>query len=245
MDRIKRNLDSQKGISLVEVLIVFAIVVLLVLAATGNLNPIAQVNKGYDARMKKDLARIKVAFEEYYNDRGCYPSYELIHNQWRLGDGENCNKPLSFFPWLSPWPCQPDGVSYRIVVDMSEKNYDCPSWFKVFAKLSNKNDKDVPPGWYDGEFRLAEEVTNLDANYGVSSTNVKWFQRWLHPTCVTNPLNGQDWWACYDCTDVANPQSNHLPPGCSVNCNISSNCNPACQVSSCIGVGTGGGSFEL
>ncbi len=223
MDRLNLNYQRKKGFSLVEVLIVIALVAILGAIMYGTFNPGSQVDKGYDARKKKDLARIKVAFEEYYNDKGCYPSQDLIYNSWRLHQTDRCNTAVAGFPWLSPWPCQPDGVPYKISVDSS----DCPKWYKAFAQLGNRNDSDIPEGWYSREFRLSDEATNQDVNYGVSSTNVNWYDKWVHPACYQNDGPGS-----YNCVYVdLNCQS--ISSGCvGPNCYLT-NCIPDCQVARC------------
>ena len=65
---------GRKGFTLIELMVVVTILAIMSMILVGIINPIALVNRGRDARRKKDLARIKTAFEEYYNDKGCYPN---------------------------------------------------------------------------------------------------------------------------------------------------------------------------
>jgi type II secretory pathway pseudopilin PulG len=158
----KKNL----GFTLVELLIGFTIIALLMLMLIGTINPIALVNKGRDSKRKSDLNMIKRAFEEYFNDKGEYPLYtDLI--AWNTSD--NCGKTVSFMgKYLRTWPCDPSGQPYNMV---SKDN-----WFKVVTNLDNKKDDDIPYGWYDqgtyGQCGFNKEAVN----YGVSSTNVLWYE---------------------------------------------------------------------
>lgn len=68
---------KKDGFTLIEVLIGFSILVILVVVLTTTLNPIVMMNRGRDATRKKDLNKIKIAFEEYYSDKGTYPIGEM------------------------------------------------------------------------------------------------------------------------------------------------------------------------
>ncbi|MCX6727031.1 MAG: type II secretion system protein, partial [Candidatus Shapirobacteria bacterium] len=122
----------KKGFTLIELLVVMAILAIIMTIMVGILDPAALLNKGYDAQKKKDVNRIKVAFEEYANDnKGCFPTEAVINDKGLLIDS-NCNKNV-FAPWLSSWPCAPQGKHYLIYTEPS----NCPKWFKVATKLDN------------------------------------------------------------------------------------------------------------
>jgi len=200
-----------KGFTLVEILIVIAILLLMMMILIGILNPVALVNKARDSRKKKDLSRIKVAFEEYYNDKGCYPNVDKVG---QLIVKENCGSREVFSPWYRPWPCDPSGEPYQVVV-----GYDstCPKWFKILTVLENKQD-------------VAINITGVSAtdyNYGVSSDNISpgGYLGDNNPNCAKN--------GCY-----------YDPPGDDQNCNGISACNgpncfnvggcsPSCRVTCC------------
>jgi prepilin-type N-terminal cleavage/methylation domain-containing protein len=135
----------KKGITLIEVLIVMTILTVLVVGSLMTINPILQVNKAKDARRKKDLTRIKVAFEEYYNDKLCYPTEAEINN---LECGDN------FYSYLNKWPCDPDGSQYGIFIDSEN---ECPEYYRVYGKLQ----------WTD-------DTQAINCDYGESSSNVDW-----------------------------------------------------------------------
>ena len=59
------KIRDNKAFTLVELLVVMTILVILTTMMIGIFNAIGITNKGRDAQRKKDLNRIKVAFEEY------------------------------------------------------------------------------------------------------------------------------------------------------------------------------------
>lgn len=152
----------RKGFTLVELLIVIAILAIMAIIMIGIINPAALVGRGNDARRKKDLSRIKVAFEEYANDNNnCYPTQAML-------DGLSCSS-AGFATWgINSWPCDP--VSKRKYDVTVGDNIDCPNWYRIYAKLENENDKDIvtgPNGNYPGLAGLPD-----DNNYEVTSGNV-------------------------------------------------------------------------
>ena len=64
--KIKKYLFLQTGMTLIEVMIVVAIIAFLAVLVTGYLR--SQVFKGNDARRKADMKRIGIAMEEYEKD---------------------------------------------------------------------------------------------------------------------------------------------------------------------------------
>jgi prepilin-type N-terminal cleavage/methylation domain-containing protein len=201
----------KRGYTLVELLIVMSIVVVLALMMIGILNPRALVGRANDGRRKKDLARIKVAFEEYYNDKGCYP----------VGFGFNnfvCDSD-SFAPWLTSWPCDPQKNKYLVATEEGV----CPKWYKVTAKLENLNDPDIPAGWtYNSSMMLGGSLTAMNSNYGVSSANIKWSDIYADPFCAAIPRDFYNE-GCYSTRDGA--------------CNSASQCGPGRNQTGCKGSG--------
>ena len=176
---------NKRGFTLVELLIVMTILAILAMMAVGILNPRALMDKANDATRKKDLARIKVAFEEYINDTGCYPSQALVTGLVCGGNG--------FKSWgLNSWPCDP--VSrHTYNFDMDPAN--CPQWYRIFTNLNNKKDVQIPVNWYlspNSGYRFGNDMTVNQVNYGVSSTNIQWYDRVLPDVCYHGTLN------CYD-----------------------------------------------
>ena len=163
----------QAGFTLTELLVVISILMVMAMILVGIINPSALVNKGKDARRKKDLARIKTSFEEYYNDKGCYPKIgeDEDNDEYDLNNIINCNSLIVFGPWLTPWPCDPDGDPYEVVVEGVDA--DCPNIYRAYTTLDNTKDKDIPEGW--GVTVRPHDTIVPPVNYGVSSPNANWY----------------------------------------------------------------------
>lgn len=157
---------NKKGFTIIELLIAVSLMVLLSVATIFLINPSTVLNKAKDARMKKDLLRIRVAFEEYYSDEGCFPNQAIVD---ALMLESNCDKAV-FAPWLPIWTCDQTKKPYKIAVETTT----CPKWYKVMTNLGNKNDIDIPTDWYSGIKTITGGYTNSQVNYGVSSQNILW-----------------------------------------------------------------------
>lgn len=68
----KRNI-FEKGFTLVELLIVIALIAILSVAVLATINPIEQSNKARDARVQNDAAEVMNAYERYYASQQDYP----------------------------------------------------------------------------------------------------------------------------------------------------------------------------
>ena len=70
-NKLEMNRKHQ-GFTLVEIMIVVSLIVIIAIALLGGINPLQQFFRGYDTVRKSDLAKLKSAFENYYNDHDCY-----------------------------------------------------------------------------------------------------------------------------------------------------------------------------
>lgn len=112
-----------RGLTMVEVIIVITILALLMLLAL-SLFP-KQIEKARDARRKSDLGKIKVVFEDYYNDNGCYPEQEIL---------DDCGG-AALAPRLNAVPCDPaTGQPYVYVPESECKGY------RIYASLEKGDD---------------------------------------------------------------------------------------------------------
>lgn len=64
---------SKNGFTLVELLIVIALIAILSVAVLATINPIEQSNKARDSRVQNDAAEVMNAYERYYASQQAYP----------------------------------------------------------------------------------------------------------------------------------------------------------------------------
>lgn len=214
---------KNKGFTLIELMLVMVVLVILMIIMVGTINPTVLINKGKDARKKKDVGRIKVAFEEYFNDKGCYPTVAMLAN---LMEKSNCSSNI-FSPWFSSWPCDPNGNPYRLAVE----EVPCPHWFKIFAKLENTKDSDIPDGWGSTQHvgSLTYNYNGDEVNFGTASTNVWWYDFVLPGFC--------EYGGCYRLVsnEFGEERCNTAGSGCGTGdkCFRHPSCDSGCQVPSC------------
>jgi hypothetical protein len=80
--------------------------------------------------------------------------------------------------YLRSLPCGPNKTIYEIVII----NYS--NTYKVLTNLDNKKDKDIPVGWYEvGNYPGFSQERKEEVNYGVSSTNILWYEQDFDPSC--------------------------------------------------------------
>lgn len=206
-------MKRRRGVTLVELIIALAILVVMAIILIGTLKPSIFIGKSRDTIRKKDLNRIRTSFEEYVNDKGCYPTQAIISN---LMEKEYCGSAI-FEKWLAPWPCDPGGEPYQIMVDRS----NCPKWYKLIAILDNKDDPDIGPIVGVGE---------TGDYYIITSGNISRsdYTGEIDPTCKHYP--GDE---CYY-VPVKNQYGCYATESCvGPNCYSIIGCEPQCQVSSC------------
>lgn len=140
---------KRRGFTLIELLVVVSILAILVIIALGSIRGNRQ--KADDARVKGDLNRLKIAFEDYYGDNNCYPPSTYFDEAADCGSEQ-------LRPYLGSIPCNPKtDLPYAYTTDAS----GC-SWYKLYGNLSSQ-DIDL----------LTTPVTigATSYNYGVSSSN--------------------------------------------------------------------------
>jgi len=115
----------------------------------------------YDAVRKNDLKKIKLAFEDYYNDHQSYPLMTVL--------ADFCNNGVStdnLSEYLQPIPCDPKtGEAYLYLAYPNES--DRTGGYRVLTKLSRLDDPDSARLGCDGEngCGVGDDPTY---NYGVS-----------------------------------------------------------------------------
>jgi len=70
---MKKRTILEQGFTLVELLIVIALIAILSVAVLATINPIEQSNKAKDATVQNDAAEVMNAYERYYANAQAYP----------------------------------------------------------------------------------------------------------------------------------------------------------------------------
>jgi len=122
---------NKKGVTLVEILVVVAIITLLAVLVIAYFRN--QIFKGNDARRKGDIHKIQIAVEEYEKDHDCYPLPNLV----------DCHPGTGLLPYTDKIPCDPTtNASYYYEYE----NSSCPKWYRIYTDLDNLTDQDLIPG---------------------------------------------------------------------------------------------------
>lgn len=202
-----RKYMAQKnhGYTLFEIMIVTTIIVILATAALIALNPLGQIFKGFDARRRADLNKIKIAFEAYYEDKGCYPPASIL---------SHCgSKDLA--PYLPIIPCDPnDNTPYKVKVIPA--NSTCPQQYAIYASL------------FSFFSRLANTVQGCPKTFAVYSENMSFSDLAAgctgSKTCV-NKYGCKNGICALVAVDVVSPCS---PWSCSTDCGLNARIGQSC-----------------
>jgi prepilin-type N-terminal cleavage/methylation domain-containing protein len=140
----------KNGFTMIELLVVIVIVGLA--STAGVVGFQASQQKSRDATRKGDLQKIKVAFEDYYNDNNCYPPSTAL---------DLCGG-TSLAPYLPTIPCDPMTQTPYLYVPLASA---C-SGYRVHAALENESDPAIAGNECDTEqgCGYGEEY-----NYGIAA----------------------------------------------------------------------------
>jgi prepilin-type N-terminal cleavage/methylation domain-containing protein len=192
-----------KGFTVTELMIVVAVIAFLAMVAFWAVR--TQVFKGYDARRKADINRIKIAVEEYEKDHDCYPLPSLMV----------CTPGTGLRPYLQKIPCDPrTGASY--IYDHQDSV--CPNWYRIFATLENLEDPDYMGQFTNGNYYSGSPNSPYPTGgspsgfYGCQSgvcVSVNWDPARPGPDCDPNYASP----TCYgQCTDAGGAPVNDCQP---------------------------------
>ncbi len=120
---------TPNGFTLGEILVVVTLIVILGLASLIGLNPHAQFLRGHDTVRRDNLAKLKTALENYYNDHSCYPEKSVLTQC-----GSNALQPYLDKVLCDPATKEPYTV-YTTPIDSS-----CPQKYAIYTTLSMTND---------------------------------------------------------------------------------------------------------
>ncbi|PWU22587.1 hypothetical protein C5B42_05705 [Candidatus Cerribacteria bacterium 'Amazon FNV 2010 28 9'] len=128
--RYHRSMHSatkhQRGFTLIEILIVASLLAILMILTFVTYD--IQVKRGFDSQRKSDFAKLKIAFEDYYNDHKCYPPTVVMNA---------CNS-TALQPYMVKVPCDPESKQpYGYVLDSN-----C-GYYGLFTTLDDTKDTDI------------------------------------------------------------------------------------------------------
>ena len=198
------KVKQQKGLTLIEILIVMAILMLVLVAVFKVFK--VDINRTRDAERKSDLRDIKLAFEDYYNDNDSYPP------QAYLADCEGA----SLQPYLRAVPCDPEtgkpylympypgsgdnSLGYRVLSILDDRSDP------TIAKLGCQNGCGIPSdnAEYDNSssyvYGISEGVPLLLGGGGATATPPVSNTPTAVPTVVDSYCNTH---LCYCCASSA------------------------------------------
>lgn len=123
--------SSQLGFTLVELLIVVAIIGILSTLLTANFIGVRQ--RGRDAQRKSNLRQIQSALELYRSDQGGYP--DATSSPFTCGAQFTSIDQKSIY--MQTVPCDPAGGSYSYTQPNGNNTY------RLIACLENQNDSET------------------------------------------------------------------------------------------------------
>ena len=141
-------MKNRHGFTMIEVLIVIAILALLVIASIFYVYP--NMARGRDGKRMSDLTKIKIAFEDYYNDNECYPPITTLESYC----GGTPNGALD--PYMQSVPCDPKDRSpyvYKIVGSTSDSCGGPTRGYQIYTNLERDGNE-------------ASKALNCDGNTG-------------------------------------------------------------------------------
>jgi prepilin-type N-terminal cleavage/methylation domain-containing protein len=175
-----RHREASAGFTLVELIIVIAILGVLAVSAIAILNPFAQFQKGNDVRRKSDLAQIQRALESFYQDYGFYPTGNG-NTGYRMNYIDKTTLVAVTVSWGSAWqpyinvvPQDPSATKKYIYYSTGQSYY-------IYASLDRgSSDSQACNGGNactsiasNGIASFCGSGAAMVCNYGVSSPDVK------------------------------------------------------------------------
>lgn len=164
----KKN-KSQAGFTLMEILIVMAIIGILAVLGIGSFQTAQK--KGRDSKRKAEIDQMGKALEIYYTDKGSYPLASSGHKIIGCG-GSECE-------WGDAFQDNVTGTVYMIALPDDPINsldyyYESDgSYYRLYARMENNKDIAVPKdGGENPQVYSGLDCGSLECNYGISSPNI-------------------------------------------------------------------------
>jgi type II secretory pathway pseudopilin PulG len=161
------------GMTLLEVLVVMAIVVTLIIAVIVLIKPQEQINKAMDAKRKHELNEMRKVFEDWYTDRSCYPKMdEVCYNSLSTTTCEICSSEAgspSLNAYTTSELCDPQSPVKNYLYQI-QGDETCPSSYIIYTKLSAQYNPSEDL-WGCGGFHGCGPYPFYGYDYLVSSPN--------------------------------------------------------------------------
>jgi type II secretion system protein G len=166
-------MDMKKGFTLIEIMVVIAILGILITMISGSF--LASQKKSRDLKRKSDVIQVGKALELYFNDRGRYPAANM-------GVMTGCGDPATLIdcPWGSIWSnttTSPNTVYMaKLPTDTTGQHYYYDSdaggtYYQIFARLENTEDIDVHKVGTTIQTYTGTVCGTGECQYGTSSSN--------------------------------------------------------------------------
>jgi len=214
--------------TLMELLIIVAMLTLVATVVLVFLNPKKQLEKVWDGKRKHELSQLKKVLEDWYNDKQCYPKpSEICYDASDIKTtchicGRSPQSP-SFSPYLSSLPCDPQSPTKEYLYQVDD--VDCPRLYRIYTTLSNSSDPAI------AEVGCSQncgpgDVTGYIYNYAVTSPN-------------TAPESGPGGYYCSgigNCTSYDNTKQICTPSFSGPNCggDASHHCENQAIIGTCV-----------
>lgn len=127
---------NKKGFTLIELILVMALLAILAIMLIGNFN--AVLKKGRDAQRKNDLAQIQKGLELYYEDNKTYPTFTAIFGK-KLCKNANCAQGDTSY--MIKTPNDPSSSKYIYIYSPAPVQNNTSSYYYLYSYIENDQDQ--------------------------------------------------------------------------------------------------------
>jgi len=154
------------GFTLLEMIIVVGILAITATIGIAALDPITQIQKANDARIKADFSQIQKALEQYYDDNG---RYHLPTADFKItnSSGNTVDWGATWQPYMNLVPKCPYSAGSYVYYSTSDGQA-----YYLYANLARGADENLCNGGAVCDNLPSGASCGGVCNYGVSSQNV-------------------------------------------------------------------------